>query len=160
MSERVRRSWSRAAAAVATTAAVALVVAGCSGDSGVAQFDARPTLPSPHERATHERAGTSAADPTRFHRYVALGDSYTAAPFVPLTQLSNGCLRSSDNYPALVAAGMPGTRLVDVSCSGADTASMTGIQRIEGADQPPQFDALTRGTDLVTVGIGGNDFHL
>ena len=35
--------------------------------------------------------------------YVALGDSFTAAPGIPETDGSDGCLRSSHNYPSLVA---------------------------------------------------------
>jgi len=91
---------------------------------------------------------------------VALGDSYTAAPLVPTTDINNGCLRSTGNYPALVAAALPGTRLVDVSCSGADSSSMVGVQETGNQAQSAQFDALSKGTDLVTVGIGGNDFNL
>lgn len=50
-------------------------------------------------------------------------------------------------------AGSASAALTDVSCSGATTADMTSAQ---GA-VPAQFDALDRGTDLVTVTIGGND---
>lgn len=91
---------------------------------------------------------------------MALGDSYTAAPLVPETDTSNGCLRSTNNYPSLVAAAIAGTTLVDVSCSNADSASLVGVQQTGDEPQPPQFDALTPATDLVTVGIGGNDFDV
>ena len=38
--------------------------------------------------------------------YVALGDSYTAGPIIPVQQTDPlGCLRSDHNYPHLVAAG-------------------------------------------------------
>jgi hypothetical protein len=37
---------------------------------------------------------------------------------------------------------------------------MVGVQQTGDQPQPPQFDALTKDTDLVTVGIGGNDFNL
>ena len=33
-----------------------------------------------------------------------MGDSFTAAPFVPLTDVAYGCYRSSNNYPSLLAA--------------------------------------------------------
>jgi lysophospholipase L1-like esterase len=89
--------------------------------------------------------------------YVALGDSYTAAPAVPVTDPTNPCFRSDHNYPSLIAAKLPLTELVDVSCSGATTAAMTTAQNPAGKDVPPQFDALDEGTDLVTLGIGGND---
>ena len=96
--------------------------------------------------------------------YVALGDSFTAAPFVPATAFADGCLRSSGNYPALVADELD-VRLRDASCSGAATADMTGRQTAVGRQdwygkRPPQLDSVRRGTDLVTVGIGGNDEQL
>jgi lysophospholipase L1-like esterase len=92
--------------------------------------------------------------------YVALGDSYTAAPLVPTTDTKNVCFRSDGNYPHLVAAELPGARLTDVSCSGAETDSITGSQSIGGKTLPPQLEAVTEDTDLVTIGIGGNDFGL
>ena len=45
---------------------------------------------------------SASADATKIRRYVALGDSYTAAPYVYLTDVAKGCLRSSGNYPALL----------------------------------------------------------
>jgi len=91
--------------------------------------------------------------------YVALGDSFTAAPGVPTTDGSDGCLRSSGNYPHLLATELPEVRLTDVSCGGADTTSMTQPHKtFSGATRPPQFDALSADTDLVSLGIGGNDF--
>jgi lysophospholipase L1-like esterase len=144
------------------------VLAGCSeGSVGLgapAPSSATPTATtttSPSASASGPSAGSAAgAAVPRFERYVALGDSYTAAPLVPDTDTTNGCLRSTNNYPALVAAALPGTELVDVSCSGADSASMVGFQQTNGETKPPQFDALTEDTDLVTIGIGGNDFNL
>ncbi|MFC6042652.1 SGNH/GDSL hydrolase family protein [Nocardioides hankookensis] len=123
----------------------AAVLAGCS--------DAEPA-PAP---APAETTGSPTAAPTAYDQYVALGDSYTAAPLVPPTDTSTICLRSGVNYPALVATAMPGTRLTDVSCSGAGTVHMTTPQQGMTGTVPPQFDALTPGTDLVTIGIGGND---
>jgi lysophospholipase L1-like esterase len=91
--------------------------------------------------------------------YVALGDSYTAGPGVqPPDPAFPGCLRSDANYPTLVAPhlGLPAFR--DVSCSGAQTKDMTASQDVDpDPDNPPQFDALDAGTDVVTLGIGGND---
>ena len=47
----------------------------------------------------------NAAAAPRFTNYVALGDSYTSAPFVPLPDLlSLGCVRSYSNYPKQLAA--------------------------------------------------------
>jgi lysophospholipase L1-like esterase len=92
--------------------------------------------------------------------YVALGDSYTAAPFVPVTSLASGCLRSDHDYPALLARRL-GARLRDVSCSGATTHDVLHGQVVSYGDLRsalrPQLAAVRPGTDLVTVGIGGND---
>jgi lysophospholipase L1-like esterase len=96
-----------------------------------------------------------------FDRYAALGDSFTAGPLIPTTDLANGCFRSDHNYPALVAQQLDVMQLVDVSCSGADTSDLTGRQQtVRDASVPPQLRAVTPGTDLVTLGIGGNDFGL
>jgi hypothetical protein len=112
------------------------------------------------EAAPARTTGSPATAPTQYDQYVALGDSYTAAPLVPPTDTSTICLRSAVNYPALVAKAMPGTTLTDVSCSGASTANTIHPQTGRGSSVPPQFDALQRTTDLVTVGLGGNDENL
>jgi lysophospholipase L1-like esterase len=94
-------------------------------------------------------------------RYVALGDSYTAAPYVYLTDVANGCLRSNGNYPALLAQRLGVAKHVDVSCSGATSKDLFGRQGTFGQQTvPPQLAAVPRDTDLVTIGIGGNDFAL
>lgn len=89
-------------------------------------------------------------------RYVALGDSFTAAPGVPFA--SGICARSTQNYPSVLSLALPGTEVVDVSCSAADTRHMLRPQRPFGERVAPQLDALDARTDLVTLGIGGNDF--
>lgn len=91
-------------------------------------------------------------------RYVALGDSYTSAPGLPGSSLP--CLRSEENYPALVAEGLADrfdVRLDDRSCVGADTSSLGGAQELGAGRIPPQLDAVDRRTDLVTLSLGGND---
>lgn len=94
-------------------------------------------------------------------RYVALGDSFTAGPLIPPAAQGAHpvCLQSENNYPRLVAQALDVGEFVDASCSGAVTRDMTESQH-PGLLWPvgPQFDALTEDTDLVTVGIGGNDF--
>ncbi|MFC9692665.1 SGNH/GDSL hydrolase family protein [Kribbella sp. NPDC056951] len=99
------------------------------------------------------------ADVPRFTEYVALGDSYTSAPFVPIPDLlSLGCARSFSNYPKMVAGALGIYHFTDVSCGGADTTHMLNPQSTVLGTARPQFDALSPETDLVTVGIGGNDF--
>lgn len=99
--------------------------------------------------------------------YVALGDSYTAGPLVPVpTPGPLGCVRSSSNYPAFLAAYLQVRTFADVSCSAARTehlfASQPGIlpQGLPENQNAPQLLAVTAETDLVTLGIGGNDFGL
>ena len=97
-------------------------------------------------------AGAAAsAEPAR---YVAMGSSFAAGPGItrPADQTPDGCGRSADNY-AHQLARRRGLNLVDVSCSGAVTASL--LQPWKG--HPAQIDALTTDTRLVTVTIGGND---
>lgn len=96
-----------------------------------------------------------------YEHYVSIGDSYTAAPYVPLTDLARGCFRSGNNYPHLVANALRIDDLQDRSCSGAQTKDLPGRQlTARHLRVPPQFDALSRTTDLVTLGIGANNHHL
>ncbi|MFI2200184.1 SGNH/GDSL hydrolase family protein [Streptomyces sp. NPDC020192] len=86
--------------------------------------------------------------------YAALGDSYSAASGVLPVDLSNLlCLRSTANYPHVIAA-RTGARLTDVTCGAAQTKDFTSSQYPGLA---PQADAVTADTDLVTMTIGGND---
>jgi lysophospholipase L1-like esterase len=91
-------------------------------------------------------------------RYVSLGDSYTAGPLVPSpTGSPAGCLRSTHNYPSLVAAGTAAAAFTDVSCQGATTADMTHAQSVPLGTNSPQDNALSASTTLVTLQISGND---
>jgi lysophospholipase L1-like esterase len=90
--------------------------------------------------------------------YVALGDSYTAGPVIPVQRVDPiGCERSTSNYPALLAGTLHIRDYTDVSCSGAKTVNMTAPQTVPLGINPPQFDALRPDTDLVTLTISGND---
>jgi hypothetical protein len=87
-------------------------------------------------------------------RYAALGDSYSAASGVlPPDPTSPMCARSTANYPHVIAA-KTGAALTDVTCGAAQTKDFRESQYPGVA---PQLDALTRGTRLVTMTIGGND---
>jgi hypothetical protein len=87
--------------------------------------------------------------------YVALGDSYSAASGVLPLDLTAPlqCLRSSRNYPHVIAA-KTGAQLTDVTCGAADTSHFFTSQY---GGVPPQLDAVTGNTRLVTMTIGGND---
>ncbi|MBL3665502.1 SGNH/GDSL hydrolase family protein [Streptomyces sp. M2CJ-2] len=103
---------------------------------------------------TSAPAASAAAEPPR---YVALGDSYAAAPLVPPTDPADlKCLRSLADYPHIAAKAL-GAKLTDVSCSGATSRHLSTAQHQGTA---PQYDALTPDTDIVSVTIGGNDAGL
>jgi|LULW01.1.fsa_nt_gb lysophospholipase L1-like esterase len=122
------RAWGSSAAAVALATAVPLVLSSCSADP---------------------------ADPVL--DYVALGDSYTSGAMLAV-QVHEGCLRSDHNYPSLLAAARDDVRLTDASCAGAATEHLAVAQAV-GEDEtvPPQLDALSEDTDLVTIALGAND---
>ena len=101
---------------------------------------------------------TAAVAPAPAGQYVALGDSYVAGPGIPaLSGVPLGCARSSNDYPALVAATAHFAFVRDVSCSGATTADMTHPQSTPTGPNPPQLGALGEQTTLVTLTIGAND---
>jgi lysophospholipase L1-like esterase len=88
-------------------------------------------------------------------RYVAMGDSYSAASgnVPPDLTAAPECARSVVNYPHVMAARI-GALLTDVTCGAADTTHYFTAQ-YQGV--PPQLDALQVSTQLVTMTIGGND---
>jgi lysophospholipase L1-like esterase len=90
-------------------------------------------------------------------KYVAMGSSFAAGPGVTSSaeKPTNRCARSNDNYARQVARSLS-LSLVDVSCSGATTAHIFGPWN----ELPPQVDAISAETRLVTVTIGGNDVSL
>ncbi len=110
-------------------------------------------------RSPSEQGEVEAAP--RFEEYVALGDSFSAGPFIPNTEVQTGCFRSDHNYASLLAQALEVKVFRDVTCGGAQTKHLR--QRhptLAGPTVPAQDKALTPGTDLVTVGLGGNDFNL
>jgi lysophospholipase L1-like esterase len=96
---------------------------------------------------------------------VALGDSWTAdvfTTFPPTTEHTPlDCAQSTSDYPHEVAGALGVETFRDASCGSATTTDFTQPQKLPlGGTNPPQFDRLTPATDLVTVGIGGNDIGL
>jgi len=95
--------------------------------------------------------------------YVALGDSYTAGPFINLDfsgTVPPGCAQSKFSYPYLVASSIGADVFRDPSCSSATSANFTSPQAVSGGVNPPQYDALLPDATVVTIGIGGNDVGL
>lgn len=100
------------------------------------------------------------------NQYVALGDSFSSGegnpPFDAWTDYDgvNECHRSNAAYPRLLAAdGSLGLNLVDfAACSGATTSNVLNGGTGGGSwGAPPQVNALSSATDVVTITIGGND---
>lgn len=95
--------------------------------------------------------------PRTYHSYVALGDSFTSGPGI-LPVVDGPCARSGHNYPHLLAQRLGIRELDDVSCASASTLHLVLPQRTRsGFVAPPQLDALTPDTDLVTLGLGLNN---
>jgi len=89
--------------------------------------------------------------------HVALGDSYTAGPFVPdPVGTPVGCLRSGRNWVRLLAAAS-GARVRDASCTGATLARLTRRQEVVGGVNAAQLGRIGADATLVTLQIGGND---
>lgn len=129
-------------------------LAGCSDDSRAEEQDRE----QPSASAQPEGDPTSSEEAlTDDLRYVALGDSYSSGPRIPDQTGPAQCMRSSNNYPSQVARQLSASEFVDVTCAGAETTSVTASQF---PDVAPQLDAVTAETDLVTIGLGGNDFNL
>ena len=126
-----------------------LAVAGCR--AGASDGDDSP-LPDP----VVDTEVTTRID------YVALGDSFSAGPFIGTMRTDpQGCARSRDNYPAFLADWLDVASYTDVTCSAATTADLYGRMRmLDGNTTRPQLDAVAADTDLVTLGIGGNDFGI
>src|SRR3954453_8463255 len=109
---------------------------------------------------------SAGADAPRYREYVALGDSWSADVVIAdlnglpdATYAPTGCAQSHTNYPKLVAKALGVPTFRDATCGSATTddfyAPQGGLPT--GETNPAQFDRLTPSTDLVTVGIGGND---
>lgn len=88
-------------------------------------------------------------------RYVALGDSYSAASgnLPPDRTAAPQCLRSTVNYPHVIAA-RTGAHLTDVTCAAAQTKHYFLPQYPHVA---AQLNAVRANTQLITMTIGGND---
>lgn len=156
-SSHLPRPRPRTALLAPTALAAVLALGACGGGDDEAGRDA-PGTPTGGAAADASEPGASepGADAApRYARYVALGDSFAAlGPTAAPTSGPEACHRSSRNYASLLAERPDVGELVDVTCGGAETPDMTAPQI---AETPPQFDALTGDTDLVTLSIGGND---
>ncbi len=87
-------------------------------------------------------------------RHVAMGSSFAAGSGFGQVKYNTPqrCGRSYENYATLLAEELR-MLLIDVTCGGATTAHILGAWN----ELPPQIEAVTTDTDLVTITIGGND---
>lgn len=172
--ERLARDWSGEGrrGAPRWPALLAALVFGIAASLAVAQPASTQTTETPTEttqttdttgttetQTTGTQTQTTGTTETTTATYVALGDSFTAGPVIPVQIPPLGCLKSNNNYPHQVARELDlETGFSDASCSGAKTDDMTRSQDVDpDPDPPPQFDSLDETTKLVTIGIGGND---
>ncbi|CAM5567025.1 SGNH/GDSL hydrolase family protein [Streptomyces fumanus] len=86
--------------------------------------------------------------------YVAMGDSYASGAGLSKVK-DTACDRTTGSYPTTLSGTPAGKNRAfkDVTCSGATTRSIWNHQ----GSTPPQINALTPNTKLVTLTIGGND---
>jgi lysophospholipase L1-like esterase len=146
-SNRIRRA--------VTASVVAVLLAAC-GDAG------QPSGPSgatgvPRTSASEPKDAAPGTGPS----YVAMGDSAAAAPLVPDQAQPIGCLKSTNDYPSVLARRIGAAPFTDVTCSGARTEDLVSReQTTRTGPVPPQLDAVSADTQLVTVTIGGNDVDL
>lgn len=121
-------------------------------------------------------AGASPATAAGSYQWVALGDSYTAGVIPAAGEVfeypRDGCERTDRSYPQVIDRDLGSLiDLTNVSCGAATIEDITfraqePIGRhlppfSEDPDYPfppvpPQSEAVTSGTDVVTVGVGGN----
>jgi lysophospholipase L1-like esterase len=144
---------------VFSVAGIALLLAACSATPDAPSTGAGTSTAGPHKSAADPPATPKAANVLR-GSYVALGDSYTAGLGIPeQTGATAGCGQSTGSYPYRVARTLR-LKLTDVSCSGATIPDLTAAQPTGEGTNPAQLSALSPGTALVTVGIGGNDIGI
>ena len=101
-------------------------------------------------------APSLASPPPPGSRYVALGSSFASGPDLgpPRPDTPPRSTRSAGSYPALLARRLR-LSLDDQTCSGATTEHVLGPWN----ELPPQIEAVTADTRLVTATIGGNDIY-
>ncbi|MBW5249200.1 SGNH/GDSL hydrolase family protein [Streptomyces sp. P01-B04] len=121
-------------------------------------------------------AGAGPAAAAAPYDWVALGDSYTAGVIPAAGDVfefpRNGCQRTDQSYPQVIERDLGSLLdLTNVSCGAATIKDITSNYQspigrhlppfTEDPEYPffpvpPQSDAVKSGTDVVTVGAGGN----
>ena len=98
---------------VAALAALALSLSACDSSGAAGDGDRDRPAPVPDTEVT------TGID------YVAMGDSFSAGPFIGTMRTDpQGCARSTDNYPAFLADWLDVASYTDVTCSAATTRDL------------------------------------
>lgn len=100
-------------------------------------------------------------------RYVAFGDSSSTGSGLSTETTADSpplCYQTAKGYPHFVKQVLGFTDFKTVTCASAGITEFTNQQPLyqwpsttPSAYAPPQFDALTSDTTLVTISIGAND---
>ncbi len=137
-----------------------------AADGGTAYSPAKSLLSANGNAAFVPVAAKKRAKKPKIVEYVALGDSWSADTMLidlhglpDATYAPIDCAQSPVNYPKLLAKELGVKRFRDATCGSATTHHFRNPQAglPIGGTNPPQFKRLTKRTDLVTIGIGGND---
>jgi lysophospholipase L1-like esterase len=138
-------------AKVVVLVALAAIAAGCSGDDSSSEATQPSTTTVPVATTTSTLPPPIESKLAPGDRYVALGSSIASGFGIPVQ--STACGRSDRDYAVLVARQFK-LALTDVSCGAALVRNVVGTPQ---GSVPPQIDAVTKGTKLITVAVGGND---
>ncbi|WP_198545928.1 SGNH/GDSL hydrolase family protein [Actinacidiphila yeochonensis] len=109
------------------------------------------------------------------YSWVALGDSYTAGVVQAAGDVfeipRDGCERTDQSYPQVIERDLGSFfELTNVSCGAATIEDVTSHAQVPVGRSvpgvpdpeapfdpvPPQSEAVNAGTDVITVGVGGN----
>ena len=127
-------------------------------------FDSPPAT----NKTSPSSSSASVSEFTEPLEYLAGGDSYsggngnsdyeTGTDVGDVTLPSyNLCHRSAHGYPQVIAREMgAAVTLTNVACNGSMISDITASNHLFPS-VPPQIDAVTPDTDVVTITIGGND---
>lgn len=143
----------RRVAAGVVACVVAVGIVGCSsGSSDKGSTSPGTSTPASPATPTNSPSSIGPSAPTlqRGERYVALGSSIASGYGI---SVQSACGRSSRDYPQLLAAKF-GLKLVDVTCGAAVIPNVVDTKQ---GNFPPQIDAVTADTKLITISVGGND---
>jgi lysophospholipase L1-like esterase len=85
--------------------------------------------------------------------YVSLGSSFASGPGI--TPVANRrALRSSRNYPSIIAQTLGAEKHIDVSTAGATLQDIVSKPTLLST---PQIESIDANVDLITITAGGND---